>query len=120
VLKKLVSGRNFGNLVGVLLIVYALWSYFSDEIRIIAGGRKKVNVPAAYMNDSEQVMLAALGYVAFAVVAFLCASACAAKPAEPLSENSKDGYSVESPGKLVLAIAFMVIGLVLVGFRSPN
>lgn len=119
-MKKHLTGRNFGNLVGVLLIIYALWGYFSGEIRVIVAKSMKARVPSPYVHDSEQVMLAALGYVAFAVVAFLCASASAEKPAEPLGEDPRQGDSVVSHGKLVLALVFMLIGLVLLGFRNPN
>lgn len=124
-LRKFATGRNFANLVGVLLVAYALWGYVTDEHRIITVKSRLANapVPYPYVHDSEQVMLATLGYLAFAVVAFLCAARLAekpAEPAEPLDHNPKDELSTESPVKMVLAIVFMVIGLVLLGFRNPG
>ena len=107
-MKKLATPRNFCILAGVLLIAYALFGYFNDKI-LIFSGRSGTGPQYAH---GEQAILTALGYVSFAVAAFILAGTrlvrSSERPAPQISSHA------------VMGIVFILIGIVLVGFRTPN
>ena len=93
---------------GVLIIAYALFGYLSDKIAVFSG--KGRGAGSQYVHG-EQVVLAALGYVSFAVASFIAAGTRFGKPASPVARTSY---------RAIFVIAFLVAGIVLVGFRNPN
>ncbi|MEK6243737.1 MAG: hypothetical protein AABM33_04470 [Pseudomonadota bacterium] len=102
-MKKLATARNACNLVGILLIAYALFGCFSNELLVFAG---KGSGGPKYV-EGEKVFLAALGWASFAVAAFLSPALLTAKlPQHP-------------GGNLVRTVAppavFFAIGLVVLG-----
>lgn len=109
--KKLVTDRNAWFLVSGLLVGYALFGYFNDKILIFVGGGKYSGVGPQFA-QGEQAELAALGYVSFAI-AGLFFSATRLK-------FSARSQKLETSNGAVLGIVFILIGLVLVGFRTPS
>lgn len=93
---------------GVLIIAYALFGFLSDEIAVFSG--KGRGAGTQYVHG-EQVVLAALGYVSFAVAAFITAGTPIGRPASPV---------VRTSFRAIFVILFCVAGIILVGFRNPN
>ena len=108
-MNKIATPRNFGILVSVLLVAYALFGYFTDNI-LIFSGRSGTGPQYAH---GEQAVLAALGYVSFAVAALVFAVGSLVKP-------SARTPGLEISSSVIWAIVFIIIGIVLVGFRTPN
>jgi hypothetical protein len=108
-MKKLATYRNFGILIGILLIAYALFGYFSNEILIFTG-RGRGGPQYAH---GEQVILAALGFVSFAIAAFIFSASGMDDPSDLPDGHATNNYAV-------FGIVFVLIGLVLVGFRTPG
>ena len=97
-------------LAGVLLISYALFGYLSDRIAVFSGGSKFSGKATQYVHG-DQVVLAALGYVCFAVASFIVASTPFGRPPSPV---------VRTSWRAIIVIAASVAGIILVGFRNPN
>jgi hypothetical protein len=110
-MKKLATGRNFCILMGIVLVAYALFGCFSDEILVwrskgSSGGRKYVH--------GDMVYLAALGYVSLAVSAFLLSTQIDLKRSEvPASEFARR----LAPFALFLAVGIIVLGALGVSVR---
>src|SRR5687768_16753638 len=94
-------------MVGVLFIAYALFGYLSDEISVFSGGRRRTGGVKLYAHG-EQAVLAALGYVSFAVAAFIGAGTSFSKSASPV---------VRTSWRAIFVIGFIVAGIILAGFR---
>ena len=108
-MKEITVIRSFCVMVGVLFIAYALFGYLSDKILIFSGKGRGVGPQYAH---GEQALLAALGYVSFAVAAFIVSRThgvrSAARPVAQFSHH------------VVIGIVFILVGIVLVGFRTPG
>ena len=108
--EKIAAIRGSFVTVGALIIAYALFGYLSDEIAVFAGRSRSGEAGTQYVHG-EQVILAALGYVSFAVAAFIGAGTPIGRPASPV---------VRTSFRAIFVILFVVTGIVLVGFRNPN
>ena len=100
--------RAFFIMVGVLFIAYALYGYLGDKISVFSGGKYRSG-PALYAHG-EQAVLAAFGYVSFAVAAFIAAGTPFGRPAGPV---------VRTSFRAIFVIGFVVAGIILAGFRIP-
>ena len=106
--EQLAALRGMLVTAGVLIIAYALYGYLSDQIAVFSG--KGRGVGTQYVHG-KQALLAALGYVCFAVAAFITAGTPFPKPASPVVRTSY---------RAIFVLAFVVAGIILVGLRNPN
>ena len=102
--------RNFAILVSVLFVAYALFGYFTDNILITSS-----RGAGPQYAHGEQAVLAALGYVSFAIAALVSALGVPVKPSAPTP-----GRAVSVSSSVIWAIVFGIVGIVLVGFRTSN
>lgn len=110
-MNEIATPRNFGILASVLFVAYAIFGYFTDNILIFVGNKGSGTGPQ--YAHGEQAVWAALGYVSFAIAALVSALGEPVEPSEGTSGR-------EVPSKVIWAIVFGIVGIVLVGFRTPN
>lgn len=109
-MRKFATRRNFCILAGVLLIAYALFGYFNDEI-LILGGSKGLGGPK--YARGERALWAALGYVSIAVAALLFAK-------QGLLRPTRRPQNLKLSGRVIIGIVFFFIGLMLLGFMASG
>lgn len=102
-MRKLATARNACNLVGILIIAYAVFGCFNEELLVFAG---KGSGGPKYVQGGK-VYLAALGWLSFAVAAFLSPALLTAK--FPKGTGGNLSRLVAPPA------VFFAIGLVLLG-----
>ncbi len=107
-MNEIATPRNFGILASVLFVAYALFGYFTDNIWIVSS-----RGTGPQYAHGEQAVLAALGYVSFAIAALVSALGDPVAPSE-----RTPGREVSS--RVIWAIVFGIVGIVLVGFRTPD
>ena len=109
-------------MVAALFVAYALFGYLTDDIRVFIGKGR----PGPRNAHGEQAAWAALGYLSFAIAAAVVAIGGFAKPTKRIYKSfslSSTETDVPQPGfasSFILAILFAIIGIILVGFRTPG
>lgn len=113
--------RNVGGVIGALFFAYALFGYLTDDILIFSGKGRGSPLYA----HGKQAAWAALGYVSFAVAAAIIAVGGFVKPIKRIESSSSNSTEVARPqlgiqSSALLAVVFVIIGIVLVGFRTTS
>jgi hypothetical protein len=105
--QKIAALRGIFVTAGVLIIAYALYGYLSDKIAVFSG--KGRGTGTQYVHGA-QVLLAAIGYACFAAAAFIIAATRIDRP----------GNVGGTSWRAIFVLAFVIAGIILVGFRNPN
>jgi hypothetical protein len=101
--------RNIGIAIALFFLAYAIYGVFADDILVPTGKRGT----GPQFATGEQAVLGAAGYLCFAVAALIVGLGGLIRP-------SKRGTGFETGSNVIVAVVFVVIGIILVGFRTPG